>query len=61
MVQAKDHSKLTVQVVTQTLPGAFTAVSLKRSANSMFQADNEMTHSRMIRALYNLEPFTKLF
>uniref|UniRef100_A0A0P5Q059 Macroglobulin complement-related protein n=1 Tax=Daphnia magna TaxID=35525 RepID=A0A0P5Q059_9CRUS len=59
MVQTKDHSKLTVQVVTRTLPGAFTGVSLLRSAHYMFQADNEITHSRMIRALYKLEPFTR--
>lgn len=60
MVQTKDHSKLTVQVVTRTLPGAFTGVSLLRSAHYMFQADNEITHSRMIRALYQLEPFNRL-
>ena len=60
MVQTKDHSKLTVQVVTRTIPGAFTGVSLLRSAHYMFQADNEITHSRMIRALYQLEPFTRL-
>jgi predicted secreted protein len=59
MVQTKDHSKLTVQVVTRTLPGAFTGVSLIRSANYMFQADNEITYSRMIRALYQLEPFSR--
>jgi CD109 antigen len=59
MVQTKDHSKLTVQVVTRTLPGAFTGVSLLRSAHYMFQADNEITHSRMMRALYQLEPFTR--
>lgn len=59
MVQTKDHSKLTVQVVTRTLPGAYTAVSLARSANYLFQADNDITPSRMIRALYQLEPFTR--
>lgn len=59
MVQTKDHSKLTVQIVTQTLPGVFTAVSVSRSSNSKFQADNEITHSRMMRALYQLEPFNR--
>lgn len=59
MVQNRDHSKKTVQVVTRSKIGAFTGVSLLRSAHYIFQADNELTPSRMLRALYDLEPFTR--
>lgn len=59
MVQNRDHSKTTVQVVTRSKIGAFTGVSLLRSAHYIFQADNELTPSRMLRALYELEPFSR--
>uniref|UniRef100_A0A0P5QY90 Macroglobulin complement-related protein n=1 Tax=Daphnia magna TaxID=35525 RepID=A0A0P5QY90_9CRUS len=58
-VQARDHSKETVQLVTRTRPGAFVGVSLLRSINYIFQADNALTPSRILKALYKLEPFTK--
>ncbi|XP_059351436.1 CD109 antigen-like [Daphnia carinata] len=59
MVQTKDHSKETVQLVTRTRPGSFVGVSLLRIMNHMYQADNELTPSRVLKALYKLEPFTK--
>ena len=59
MVQTRDHSKQTVQLVTRSQPGSFVAVSLLRSSNYIFQADNELTPSRMMRALYDLEPFNR--
>ena len=58
-VQARDHSKETVQLVTRTRPGAFVGVSLLRTINYIFQADNTLTPSRVLKALYNLEPFTR--
>ena len=58
-VQARDHSKETVQLVTRTRPGAFVGVSLLRTINYIFQADNTLTPSRVLEALYNLEPFTR--
>lgn len=57
--QLRDHSKQTVQLVTRTQPGAFLGVSLLRWVNHVFQADNTLTPSRMLRALYKLEPFTR--
>ena len=59
MVQTRDHSKQTVQVVTRSQPGSFVGVSLLRSSNYIFQADNELTPGRMLRALYDLEPFNR--
>lgn len=59
LVQNKDHSKQTVQVVTRTLPGSFVAVSLLRSTQFYFQAENTVTPSRIVRALYKMEPFTR--
>jgi hypothetical protein len=58
-VQVRDHSKETVQLVTRTRPGAFVGVSLLRSINYIFQADNDINPSRVLKALYKLEPFTK--
>ncbi|XP_046648840.1 CD109 antigen-like [Daphnia pulicaria] len=58
-VQVRDHSKETVQLVTRTRPGAYFGVSLLRTLSYMFQADNELTPSRVLKALYKLEPFTK--
>lgn len=58
MVQIRDHSKKTVQLVTRTKIGAFVGMSLLRSAHFIFQADNELTPSRLLRALYKLEPFS---
>ena len=58
-VQVRDHSKETVQLVTRTRPGAYFGVSLLRTLNYVFQADNELTPSRVLKALYKLEPFTK--
>lgn len=60
MVQARDHSKQTVQIVTKTTPGAYVAMSIARSANYIFQADNELTPNRVLRSLYSLEPFNRL-
>ena len=59
MVQNRDHSKQTVQLVTRSHPGAFVGMSLSRSSNSIFQADNDLSPSRMLRALYALEPFNR--
>lgn len=59
MVQARDHSKQTVQVVTKTTPGAYVGVSLSRSSNSIFQADNELTPNKFLQSLYRLEPFNR--
>lgn len=61
MVQNRDHSKKTVQLVTRSHPGAFIGVSLSRSSNYIFQADNELTPSRMMLALYDLEPFNRYY
>lgn len=58
-VQARDHSKETVQLVTRTRPGAYVGVSLLRTINYNFQADNELTPSRILKSLYKLEPFTR--
>jgi hypothetical protein len=58
-VQVRDHSKETVQLVTRTRPGAYFGVSLLRTLNYIFQADNELTPSRVLKALYKMEPFTK--
>lgn len=59
LVQSKDHSKQTIQVVTRTLPGCFVGVSLLRSTQFFFQGDNTISPSRFIRALYDTEPFTR--
>ena len=59
MVQARDHSKRTVELITRSAPGAFIGVSLLRWVNHIFQADNTLTPSRMLQALYKLEPFTR--
>lgn len=59
MVQTKDHSKETVQLVTRSQPGAFVGVSVLRQFHHILQADNELTPSRMLKALYKLEPFTR--
>ncbi len=58
-VQARDHSKETVQLVTRTRPGSFVGVSLLRTVNYIFQADNAITPSRILKSLYKLEPFAK--
>ena len=59
LVQLKDHSKQTVQLVTRTVPGSFVGVSLLRSGNYYYQADSEVTHSRALRSLYELELFNR--
>nr|CAH0098524.1 unnamed protein product [Daphnia galeata] len=46
-------------LTTITRPGAFVGVSLLRTINYIFQTDNTLTPSRVIKALYNLEPFTR--
>ena len=58
-VQTRDHSKETVQLVTRTHPGAFVGISILRSINYIYQADNVLTPSRILKSLYKLEPFTK--
>lgn len=59
LVQLRDHSKQTVQVVTRTIPGSFVGVSLLRSGNYFYQTDSEVTHSRFLKSLYELEPFNR--
>lgn len=59
MVQARDHSKQTVQVVTKTTPGTYIGISIARSGNYIFQADNELTPNKMLQSLYSLEPFNR--
>ena len=58
-VQIKDHSKATVQLVTRSQPGSFVGVSILRYVNHHFQADNQLTPSRFLKALYQLEPFNR--
>ena len=59
LVQNRDHSKATVQLVTRTQPGAFVGVSVLRTVNNMFQAENQISPSRITKSLYSLEPFTR--
>lgn len=58
-VQIKDHSKDTVQLVTRSQPGSYVGVSILRYVNHHFQADNQLTPSRFLKALYQLEPFNR--
>lgn len=58
-VQFRDHSKETVQLVSRTLPRSFVGLSVLRYMNYLYQADNVVTPSRMLKSLYKLEPFTK--
>ena len=58
-VQIRDHSKRTVQLVTRSHPGSFVGISLLRAINYGFKADNEVSPSRILQALYQLEPHTK--
>ena len=59
LVQTRDHKKDTVQLVTRSHPGAFVGVSVLRSVNYIFQADNQISPSRMLKSLYSLEPFSR--
>ena len=59
LVQARDHSKQTVQLVTRSHPGAFVGVSVLRTVNYQFQAENAVSPSRMLKSLYSLEPFSR--
>jgi len=56
--QNRDHSKKTVMLITETIYGGFVGISDRRPSFS-FQADNELTPSRILKALYQLEPFTR--
>nr|CAH0112339.1 unnamed protein product [Daphnia galeata] len=51
LVQTKDYSKATIQLVTRTRPGAFVAVSILRNVNYIIQADNELTPSRSVHGV----------
>ena len=59
LVQSRDHSKETVQLVTRSHPGSFVGVSVLRLLNYQFQGDNTVSPGVVIRSLYALEPFQK--
>ncbi len=59
LVQTRDHSKATVQLVTRTHAGSYIGINVLRGLNYYYQADSAVTYSRILKKLYTLEPFTR--